>query len=433
MLRNVFDQYSETENRLTHALFQTLRADEGLVVPFLRWAVGDPGLMEQRHQLSCQVLPSIHHVAAAEDQLLEEESAASRSIPDGWIIGETDGLAVVFEDKVTAGLSRDQLARHVSTAKRRGFSRIMMLVVTADGEMPSEIASWRPEGAQVFWKPWTSLYLWLVQRQEHNWWARELADFLTVLEYRLRERGIDVALTGFSGIPFGKDYPYDALAARAQLLNLMPLLRKNEKLRRVYSGILAEGKGRVGLETPVWDVLKVQETFNSSPHLSVVVGGDETQLQVTVPNADRTGAWKRLQNADGSTMEVPLQATWNNVRALQGEPALFLNLYQRHFLGMTRGVLDARIEVDLGTYFGQTEPDPQVKHLVRGNSIWLTSLLAMLGKTKKGNLELSLALRYRYDNPRARAALGDEGFVTEAVEALISLRPWYEFLEGSRE
>ena len=36
-MRNVFDQYDQPENKLTHALFCALNNDRKLIVPFLRW------------------------------------------------------------------------------------------------------------------------------------------------------------------------------------------------------------------------------------------------------------------------------------------------------------------------------------------------------------------------------------------------------------
>ena len=36
-LRNVFDQFSQPENRLTHALVCTLSNERALIRPFLRW------------------------------------------------------------------------------------------------------------------------------------------------------------------------------------------------------------------------------------------------------------------------------------------------------------------------------------------------------------------------------------------------------------
>ena len=40
-VRNLFDQYTQPVNRLTHALASTLAQDRSLLVPFLRWAEAD--------------------------------------------------------------------------------------------------------------------------------------------------------------------------------------------------------------------------------------------------------------------------------------------------------------------------------------------------------------------------------------------------------
>ena len=36
-MRNIFDQYEQPENRLTHALVTTLDQDRALLGPLLRW------------------------------------------------------------------------------------------------------------------------------------------------------------------------------------------------------------------------------------------------------------------------------------------------------------------------------------------------------------------------------------------------------------
>ena len=56
-MRNVFDQYDQPENKLTHALVTALSSDRKLVVPFLEWlkVKGIPSV--SRIQIEQQAVP----------------------------------------------------------------------------------------------------------------------------------------------------------------------------------------------------------------------------------------------------------------------------------------------------------------------------------------------------------------------------------------
>ena len=54
-MRNIFDQYDQQENRLTHALICTLTNDKGLILPFLRW-------------LKCKNIPPLKNIHIGQQQ-----------------------------------------------------------------------------------------------------------------------------------------------------------------------------------------------------------------------------------------------------------------------------------------------------------------------------------------------------------------------------
>src|SRR6187401_1697200 len=91
-MRNIFDQYSSAENRVTHALMTALHEDRKLLGSFLRQVVGvapptDPrnlSLLEQQYP---------------EEQEVSEAEAERRGIPDGWIFDD-NGWCTVIESKV---------------------------------------------------------------------------------------------------------------------------------------------------------------------------------------------------------------------------------------------------------------------------------------------------------------------------------------------
>jgi len=92
-LRNIFDQYAQPENRVTHALMTALNEDRTLLRRFLAELVkvdsptraGELLVLEQQYP--------------GEDEPSEDE-LERRGIPDGWIFNE-DGWCVFIESKGT--------------------------------------------------------------------------------------------------------------------------------------------------------------------------------------------------------------------------------------------------------------------------------------------------------------------------------------------
>lgn len=118
-MRNLFDQYFQPENRLTHALVVALAEDKKLLRSFVRWVTHKPA-------------PSTG-LAIVEQQLpgepeLSENDAEQRGLPDAWI-HDNDRWSLLIESKIAAAVRNDQLDRHVRTALRRGFVDITLLVI----------------------------------------------------------------------------------------------------------------------------------------------------------------------------------------------------------------------------------------------------------------------------------------------------------------
>ena len=80
-MRNVFDQYSQPENRVTHALMTAINEDRKLLGLFLRDLV--------------KVIPPVNprKLSVPEQQFPgepepREDELERRGIPDGWIFAE---------------------------------------------------------------------------------------------------------------------------------------------------------------------------------------------------------------------------------------------------------------------------------------------------------------------------------------------------------
>src|SRR5665213_2610667 len=120
VLRNVFDQYSQLENRVTHALLSALNHDRKMLSRFLRDFLGiDLPTDPRRLEVTEQSYPGETDTG--------EEIGSERGIPDGWIYSETQKWCLVIESKVQARLSADQLKRHRRTASKLGYENIFIL------------------------------------------------------------------------------------------------------------------------------------------------------------------------------------------------------------------------------------------------------------------------------------------------------------------
>ena len=109
-MRNVFDQYTQPENRLTHSLACALDADPRLLRRFVKWTTGKSAPSSLK--IVEQQLPG--------EMELEEEGDERLGLPDAWI-HDNDSWSLLIESKVASKLSFEQLKRHHRTAKSRGL------------------------------------------------------------------------------------------------------------------------------------------------------------------------------------------------------------------------------------------------------------------------------------------------------------------------
>jgi len=155
-MRNVFDQYDQPENRLSHALAVCLSEDRSLLRAFFALVGVKPHARVQKLTIIEQSLPG--------DTPEMEEEAERQGLPDIVI---HDGVAWCFlvESKVQAALTDDQLRRQERTLRRRGFERVHRLALTKAGVRV-------PRG--VIELTWSDVYHWLGTRSRRSEWAERL-------------------------------------------------------------------------------------------------------------------------------------------------------------------------------------------------------------------------------------------------------------------
>lgn len=192
-MRSIFDQYSQQENKLTHALACTLHHDRSLLIPFLKWLDIEPPVSAGKLRVVQQTLPGRYEAP---------EEFERRGLPD-LVVCDDEGWAVLFESKVQAGLAANQLERHAKTADRCGYKRPHLVAITVD--RPAG-----PLGKGVRHTQWRDVYAWFTKRSESSFFSGEIVLYMQALERQMIEQDYQVrgTITMFSGLQFDQDNPY---------------------------------------------------------------------------------------------------------------------------------------------------------------------------------------------------------------------------------
>jgi hypothetical protein len=284
-MRNIFDQYSRPENRVTHALMTALDEDRQLLSAFLSDIAREaPGKQDGPLQITEQSYPG---VATADE--LDEGETERRGIPDAWI---TAGSAwcLIVENKVPGTPSVDQLERHLTTARRLGFATPKALLISArppGGELPDAV------GAAT----WNSIYVWLQGQAARSRWAHRVAAYLEVMEARLTDSGQmeSGTLTAFNGFRFDESSAFSYLERKRVLHLAINELRGRADLDTI--GVDRDRPGRKAIrgQAQAWDYLAFASSdeargFTAYPHLSLVVGGAANRVAVSSKTQATTSA-----------------------------------------------------------------------------------------------------------------------------------------------
>ncbi len=201
-MRNIFDQYSHPENRLTHSLACVLHHDQALLKNFIK-------VFGPRREPPSGVLRVIEQGLPGKVEL-EENEAIQQGLPDALVIDD-EGWALVIESKISAGLTAAQLRRHTTTIRKCGYHNVTGLTITV--EKPSFIlAGWH----NVSWK---EIYTWANKNKATSHWAELMTEYFEVAEAKMAQNEYlkEGTITEFSGISFD---PYTYLEHFLTVLNL---------------------------------------------------------------------------------------------------------------------------------------------------------------------------------------------------------------------
>lgn len=385
-MRNIFDQYTQPENRLTHALVCALGEDKKLLRQFVCWVTGKSA--PKSLKIIEQQLPG--------EIEFSEEDAEKRGLPDAWIFND-DSWSLLIESKISSPLKNDQLRRHFSTAQKRGYEEVLVLAIDVTSpkrELP---------GYAIF-KTWSEVYTWLIKHGRQSDWAMKTAKYMEIAEYKLANEGYlkEGTLTVFSGIPFSDDEPYNYPEAKRLIKLAMEDLRSRKALVKQL-GINPKGTGRGAITgkygVGVWDFVRLKDSKNSEdftkyPHFTVGLSRDRILVTVTIPHRITPAFRKNIVNLGYDGFERIMgkinQNMKKGLRKAKGAAPWVTVVQRRYPSQRSAPIMDATLEYDLRTAF-----PGGVKQPVKTQSQWLMATFDALSN-KKSNLQVAVGAIFPY-------------------------------------
>lgn len=389
-MRNIFDQYSQPENRITHALLTVVNEDRKLLDAFLRELVKViPPTDAAKLSISEQQFPG------EEEPIIDETER--RGIPDGWIFDD-EGWCVFIETKVLATLTADQLIRHYRSAARRGFDTVIGVAIAPRPLLPTSAP------AHIKLLEWRDIYAWLKRHSSVSMWAARAVEYLEIIETKLinSQQLVEGTLTMFSGFPFGFDRPYTYFEAKRVLVLALRELRGRKNLLDAL-GVNKSAPGRPAITgrhgDGIWDFLSLAPelgnfNFTKYPHLSLVINSQAVEAPITVPHAVNTTMRKNLIRLGEVGFRGIIENIVNNLNPLllkhTGATPWFRGIQRRYPSQRATPLVDAIIEFDLRTAIpGGSPPKAQPR--------WLSAAYGSFVNKENANYQISIGVRFPYD------------------------------------
>jgi hypothetical protein len=389
-LRNIFDQYSQPENRITHALLTAINEDRKLLMSFLRFIKVTPPKTRSKLTVLEQQYPGGLQAS--------EEEVERRGIPDGWIFNE-EGWCVFIETKVLTKLGADQINRHRRTAERLDFRDI-----TAVAILPKPVPRHSvPDGTVLL--EWKNVYAWLRQNSVDSIWAERAAKYLEIAEVKMigKKQFMEGTLTMFSGFDFGHDSPFTYTDGKRVLKLAIDKLRNRQDLVKslgMNPGSSGRGAitGRQG--NSVWDFLSIGSTtdddaFTKYPHLTLAVEAEAVEAMVTVPNAVNSTMRRNLVKLEEKGFQALAEQVLSNLNPLlrKESEALpwFRGVQRRYPSQRATPLIDAKIEFDLRTSVlvgGPPKNQPR----------WLSAAYGSFVNKEGSNYQIQMGVVFRYEH-----------------------------------
>jgi hypothetical protein len=410
-LNPLFEQYSNQENRLTHALLHTVGSSESLFSKFLKDIVGVKKVpKKETYEISSQKAP----LSLGDDKVQQVES-----VPDAWIVDSSSkmGIAVEVKDKKNA-LRLSQLRGHANRIS--DYRERYLLSITPDIQEPEKIRELERKAGKnlgVVWRSWGEVYRWLGGKAIQGLSTSEKDAFLagSMREY-LERRG---EVLGFQGIKFANGF--DVRDAKVILNAEMEELQKT--VDRVYRNL---PRRRPAITTfskkGVWDCFGDERGFTSDLHLTLGIEENWHDICLTIPNAAGT-AWPRLK-AVLSRGDAETELLSRMAKLRKKVPHLYAVFYQRHFVAQRFGTEDGFMEFSLDTV---GSPFRSKKSRTREMRVWWPAFKNAVSEKKGINAEVQFIARFFY---RETKGIDRPQFIETAKDTVQSFNPLYDFLKA---
>ena len=387
-MRNIFDQYNQPENKLTHSLVSCLNEDNHLLNSFLKSF--NPNFFDKNSKLLLE-----QQTIPGEFRSLEEDNE-KKGLPDAVIYNQEQCL--IIESKVSSSLTKDQLIRHEKTIRQRGFNNIKGIGIVVDLLPNVRLDNWK----QI---TWNQIYSWAYREIKRSEWARKLIDYFNVLENNMVESEYlrEGSITEFTGVHFDSDNPYSYREGKRQLKLLMNKIKENYSLKDQLNVDITKGRGGIKKEVVLWDYLTFdtgvkQKNFTDEPHLTVGMTDKFIEATFTIP-----------YRIKGKTKKNFYSLSWKNFRNIIHEIAINYDNYfgisegfkpqiilvQRRYPSQSSPpIRDARLDVDLRTAF--KEISSKLKPTQKQQEEWL-KLVYDINNNKKSNLQFQIGGRFYFN------------------------------------
>lgn len=412
-MRNLFDQYSQPENRLSHALAVCLDEDRALLQRFL-------ALVGVRSSTRAKDLVIVEQSLPGDPPESEVESER-KGLPD-IVVHDDDSWCLLIESKVEASLTEDQLRRHERTLRRRGFETVHRVALTKSGVRA-------PKGTIAV--TWSGLYEWLGMAGQRGEWPDRLRAYLRAAEVRLvqEEYLTEGTLTMFDGFPFSDDNPYTYGEAKRLLKLALQELKHDRTLRALGMDPKAPGRkairGRTG--RAVWNFLQLKDrpedgAHTAYPHLTLAVHADHLEVSLTIPHRVIRPVKKRLGDLGAEKLGSINATILRRARRLISRGA-WVKAYaiQRHYLSQSsQAITDAELVFRLET------SQPRNHGRVKRQPEWV-QLFAALPRQKRSNIQF----QYRVHLPWGTKGLDTRDSLRLIVESWTALKPLLDAVRGA--
>ena len=409
-MRNVFDQYKQPENRLTHSLATVLHEDTALLKSFLATFGPKPHPPVRKLKVIEQSLPGRPEP--------DGPATLSQGLPDAVIFSD-EGWALIIESKISDALSRNQLERHRRTIEKCGFDRLFGLAVTVQ-EPGFNMAGWHV----ISWK---DVYAWAHKNENNSHWAGRLVDYFNVAEAKMTSEEYlkEGTITEFSGISFDS---YTYLEGKRVLRLLTQKIRENSKFIREMRLDPASGRNSITEQKRLWDFISFlarkegEMAFQRFPHCTVAIGPVDAEAMITFPNGMRSVLRKQLRGSSVKEFTGRLEhaghaltASLNGLKAYRPK----IRLMQRRYRSQrAEPLMDGSIEFDIRAAFG--DPNPHFGPPIKKQQQWAQATYDLLAN-QHSNIQFQIGVEFHYSKFNE---LADKEADRYFIDAFRALRPF---------